>query len=476
MKNARMRMPKITDAEVGSSTSSTKEYIRTTKSRFALMKRRAPCFHRFLLVAVSLISSIYALPQEQDFLHGLGLPDLVTIRALPFEPTLVAGRDSILPKSVDLSIWFPPAGDQGKQGSCVGWALAYGLVGYQENVRLGQRMGPGSPMDVNKVFSPAFLFNLAMRREQDQDCVEGISNLENAIAIVCDTGSVKWKDYPYNPSVCLGPVPGALLRTAFNTRMSCPLQLGTQDRALWRYNLAQHQPIVCGVSVDSTFTHLKSSIGDSMAVWNLKIPTDSLEWATFPWEGFEGHFLVCAGYDDSDSTYLVLSSWSEKWGKQGYARIPYAVMDMLCFGAMILQSDAAAPSTPTPFLLLPWRQHGDSATVNKMGLGQHHEFGDLTAELVFAEQDRSAVQLALVDSTDQVVHTVRPRRGQPQSVYVHGHLYTFLYTGTHPKDRPGGPRISLHVFTDRNATDPHTEQIFNKVDRMEDGVVGNKPR
>ncbi|MBK9760733.1 MAG: C1 family peptidase [Flavobacteriales bacterium] len=440
------------------------------------MKCNAPRFYRPLLVIAPVIVSIEAWSQTPDFFHGLVLPDMATIQALPFEPDLIAGGDSALPKSVDMSMWFPPAGDQGKQGSCVGWALAYGLVGYHNNVRTGARMGPGSPMDPNKVFSPAFLFNLAMRREADQNCAAGISNLENAIAIVCDTGSVKWKDYPYDPSVCLGPVPGTLLRTALTTRMSCPVQLGTQNRALWRYNLAQHQPIVCGVSVDSVFTHLKSSSGDSMVVWNQKIPTDSVEWATFPWSRYEGHFLVCAGYDDADSTYLVLSSWSEKWGNKGYARIPYSVMDMLCFGAMVVQNEAAAPSTPVPFLLLPWRQHGDSTTIEKMRQGQHHQVGDLTTELVYAEKDRSAVQLALVDSTEKVVHTVRPRRGQPLKVYVHGHLYTLLYTGPHPKDKPARPRISLQVFTDRNATDPHTEQIFNKVDVMEDGVVGNKAR
>ena len=35
-----------------------------------------------------------------------------------------------LPQAVDLSRYMPPVGDQGKQGSCVGWATAYAARAY----------------------------------------------------------------------------------------------------------------------------------------------------------------------------------------------------------------------------------------------------------------------------------------------------------------------------------------------------------
>ena len=35
-----------------------------------------------------------------------------------------------LPAAVDLSRYMPPVGDQGQQGSCVGWATAYAARAY----------------------------------------------------------------------------------------------------------------------------------------------------------------------------------------------------------------------------------------------------------------------------------------------------------------------------------------------------------
>ena len=52
------------------------------------------------------------------------------------------GADSTLPSSVDLSKDFPLPGDQGLQGSCVGWATAYALKSYQERVEIGWSLEP----------------------------------------------------------------------------------------------------------------------------------------------------------------------------------------------------------------------------------------------------------------------------------------------------------------------------------------------
>ncbi|MDD3686569.1 MAG: hypothetical protein PHE56_07360, partial [Bacteroidales bacterium] len=38
--------------------------------------------------------------------------------------------DETLPSSVDLSMYFPPIGDQGQYGTCVAWACAYNLRTY----------------------------------------------------------------------------------------------------------------------------------------------------------------------------------------------------------------------------------------------------------------------------------------------------------------------------------------------------------
>ncbi|MEL8056572.1 MAG: hypothetical protein AAGK66_10485, partial [Pseudomonadota bacterium] len=70
-----------------------------------------------------------------------------------------------LPQFVDLSSFFPVPGNQGAQGSCVGWAVGYALKTYQEAFET-QTVRPTS----YNHFSPAFVFNSI---KQGDDCFAG---------------------------------------------------------------------------------------------------------------------------------------------------------------------------------------------------------------------------------------------------------------------------------------------------------------
>jgi len=39
-----------------------------------------------------------------------------------------------------------------------------------------------------------------------------------------------------------------------------------------------------------------------------------------------GHAVLGVGYDDKTQTFTVRNSWSEKWGKGGYCKMPYAYL------------------------------------------------------------------------------------------------------------------------------------------------------
>jgi hypothetical protein len=52
-----------------------------------------------------------------------------------------------VPASADLTQWVAPVGDQGAAGSCVTWAIVYGLMGWYEN-RLGLQTHLLNPMSV----------------------------------------------------------------------------------------------------------------------------------------------------------------------------------------------------------------------------------------------------------------------------------------------------------------------------------------
>src|SRR5690606_29984479 len=82
------------------------------------------------------------IPATQEELRGIPLA------SLPYSGTE-------LPPRVDLSANMPPPLDQGSQNSCVGWAVAYAVKTYQEQIE--ERipvLRPDGRIDARRVFSP----------------------------------------------------------------------------------------------------------------------------------------------------------------------------------------------------------------------------------------------------------------------------------------------------------------------------------
>ncbi|MCW4025198.1 MAG: C1 family peptidase [Candidatus Bathyarchaeota archaeon] len=108
------------------------------------------------------------------------------------------------PASVDWSTspYFPPIGNQGQQASCVGWATGYYVKTFQEAKEHGWAVSsakmeggiPGYPTPEyqDKIMSPAFIYNLV------NNGVDGGSNFQTAIQLVCSIGECSWASMPYN--------------------------------------------------------------------------------------------------------------------------------------------------------------------------------------------------------------------------------------------------------------------------------------
>ena len=69
---------------------------------------------------------------------------------------------TVLPDSADLSPWFPPAGNQGRQYACTAWAFAYGLMTFRDNFRQWCAPDKDAPVHPARAYSPAFIFNLVI--------------------------------------------------------------------------------------------------------------------------------------------------------------------------------------------------------------------------------------------------------------------------------------------------------------------------
>ena len=108
-----------------------------------------------------------------------------------------------LPSSVDQSAtpWFPPIGNQGHQGSCTAWSIAYYMKTFQEAKEHNwvvanaswQTGSPGYPTQTyqGEIMSPAFLYNL----------INGGSDSGSwpydAINLIYNIGICSWEKMPY---------------------------------------------------------------------------------------------------------------------------------------------------------------------------------------------------------------------------------------------------------------------------------------
>ncbi len=248
---------------------------------------------------------------------GLILADKDVYESFPLLSAPAAGR---LPASVDYAAYFPAPGYQGRQGSCVGWSLAYALKSYQEGRERGWSLS-----DPAHLFSPSYIYN---QIRTSADCIGGIQ-IADALNLLSEQGVAPLSEFEYNEGDC-ERLPGDSARQAaqsFNVASWNRIPLGDVGEA--KNQLAAGYPIVISMAFDSAFETLAGS-----TVWNYS-------------EALVGyHAMVIIGYDDARSAFRVINSWGTNWGDSGYAWISYQAYKDAVKEAYIVQ-DAVAERQPT---------------------------------------------------------------------------------------------------------------------------------
>lgn len=225
-----------------------------------------------------------------------------------FEP-LADNKKNPLPEKVDLGEYCPTPGNQGKQGSCVAWASAYGARTILEAQRTGK-----SPNSVK--FSPSYLYNqIAIPNSNCQG-----SYIQWAMEKMLDQGAAKYNEFPYNPNSCSRTPDAQLMRKASDFKIKGFQRLTVENKGkmhemlAMKQNLAKGSPIIIGMMVGGSF--MQNMMGKEM--W---IPTDS----DYRQSGFGGHAMCVVGYDDykEGGSFKIMNSWGTDWGKGGFAWIRY---------------------------------------------------------------------------------------------------------------------------------------------------------
>lgn len=232
-----------------------------------------------------------------------------------------------LPQEMDLAKNFPAAGEQGRQNSCVGWALAYALKSFQEARELGWDLK-------EHVFSPAFLYNqLNEGQDKGVDLLAGMEFLREQGALPYSLMPYEEKDFRRQPGEELQKLAGGFRALGYR-------RIDEKNLDHLRAYLAQSEPVILVIEMHENF--LRSGMRVSQAVYREARGK------------FLGHHAVVAvGYDDTKRQVKILNSWGRRWGQEGYAFIDYD------FYPRVVKMAYLVYDTPTPYRTLAALEKAD---------------------------------------------------------------------------------------------------------------------
>ncbi len=241
-----------------------------------------------------------------------------------------------LPASTDLASKMPPVGNQGQQGSCVGWSSTYAIKSYHEQIE--RNWGYDAPFKGGQgahVFSPAFVYN-QINGGQDNG-----SNPVDALNLLVRTGAAPWNLMPYTDRDFRTQPPQNARSAASAYRNESFNQINFYTPDALKAELAAGNPILIGIKVYDNFYQLGSNVYDH-----------------FEGQFRGGHAITVIGYDDTKASktgrgaFKLQNSWGPEWGQSGYGWIAYGFMptaNMAAFGVRDQRTTRPTPNQePVP--------------------------------------------------------------------------------------------------------------------------------
>ncbi|MDE0149160.1 MAG: DUF4384 domain-containing protein [Rhodospirillaceae bacterium] len=356
-------------------------------------------------------------PDPEDTVYATG--------ALPEDPAALAKRPqtrtfrAFLPERIDLSHRFPPAGHQGRQGSCVGWAVGYAARSYYNSTP-----GGGGRLGADRIPSPAFIYDTIRRPGAGCDTGSRISDALNLLK----NGAVSWATYPYGPRRCRRPGPGTVARaTRFRIAGWLRVDTGRPDQV--KAELAKGHPVVIGMVPDRAFHRLRGR-----RVWRAG-PVDLRQ---------DGHAVTVVGYSERGRYFKVVNSWGRRWGERGFGRIGYDTFRRrVKYGFAMRLAAKPAPPKPKPppavqTIRLPAVSCGRLRVATRNGkpavIGFVGAKDDLAKVRRAAAQANAQVAVALrpwpqcetlMTLAKPLAHTSRPIIALPKRAYRAGETLSF---------------------------------------------------
>jgi hypothetical protein len=233
-------------------------------------------------------------PAEAEIVNGYmdedGCPDTPPIVLPP----------ATVPASFQLAT--PAPGNQGNEGSCVAFAIAYAARSIEQYYTTNAN---SYSSDVN-VFSPEYVYN----QTKFGECGSG-----TAITVVLDLiqnqGVSVWQLMPYSDVNGCSLMPNTNQTTnASGYKISSYAKIANTDAAAIKAMIAAKHPVIVTIIADDSFVNAKAGF----------------IWKTYSGSGALPHTLTICGYDDAKHAYKVMNSWGNGWGDAGFSWIDYDLL------------------------------------------------------------------------------------------------------------------------------------------------------
>jgi C1A family cysteine protease len=209
---------------------------------------------------------------------------------------------TILPSKVDLRPQCPPVLDQGHLGSCT--ANAIGNAHRFDQIK--QRINPD--------FLPSRLFIYYNERniEGTVDSDSG-AMIRDGIKTIAKQGVCPEELWPYDV-LKFTKKPSAKAYQEALKHQAISYQRLLQTLSQMKGCLAAGYPFVFGFTVYESF---ESQTVAKTGKVPLPSPSES---------SVGGHAVMAVGYNDASQSFIVMNSWSTKWGDKGFCYIPYSYL------------------------------------------------------------------------------------------------------------------------------------------------------
>jgi hypothetical protein len=210
-----------------------------------------------------------------------------------------------LPASKDLREAWWKIGEQGSSGSCVGWAVADGVLRWHF-AKVGR-------LQQAERLSPRFVWMASKETDQFSSrpttfIERAGTSIKSALDIARKYGVVRETILPFASARLYSGELESFYATAALLKIALYIRLDSQSQ--WRDWLARNGPIATRLDVDDTWDGAKAA-GGNLDVY-------------LPETRRGGHAVSIVGY--TPDRFIVRNSWGTGWGDQGfgYASLEYA--------------------------------------------------------------------------------------------------------------------------------------------------------